>query len=77
MSLDQQGYAFSCDLINRIGNDQIQCGADYYFTTLAWPLPIHNSGEMQVVFREIRQTLEYFSACMDFLFMHEKEYSDA
>ena len=56
---------------------QIQCGADYYFTTLAWPLPIHNSGEMQVVFREIRQTLEYFSACMDFLFMHEKEYSDA
>ena len=42
-----------------------------------WPLPIHNSGEMQVVFREIRQTLEYFSACMDFLFMHEKEYSDA
>lgn len=77
VSLDQQGYAFSCDLINRIGNDQIQCGADYYFTTLAWPLPIHNSGEMQVVFREIRQTLEYFSACMDFLFMHEKEYSDA
>ena len=77
VSLDQQGYAFSCDLINRIGNDQIQCGADYYFTTLAWPLPIHNSGEMQVVFREIRQTLEYFSACMDFLFMHEKEYPDA
>ena len=77
VSLDQQGYAFSCDLINRIGNDQIQCGADYYFTTLAWPLPIHNSGEMQVVFREIQQTLEYFSACMDFLFMHEKEYSDA
>lgn len=75
--LDLKSYDFCCDVINRIGNDVMQCGGDYYFSTLAWPFPVRNTRKMLTVLREIRQTLEYFSACIEFLLAHEKEYPNA
>ena len=75
--LDRKSYDFCCDVINRIGNDLMQCGGDYYFSTLAWPFPVKNRREMRTVLREIRLTLEYFSACVEFLFSYEKEYPNA
>lgn len=74
---DRKSYDFCCDVINRIGNDQMQCGGEYYFSTLAWPFPVNNSRKMLTALREIRPTLEYFSACVDFLLSHEKEYPHA
>ena len=55
----------------------MQYGVDYYWSTLAWPIPVCNSRKLQTFFRELRENLEYFSACMDFLLIHEKEPDDA
>ena len=77
VSLDYESHDFCYEVISRIENELLQCGADYYLSTLAWPIPVCNSRKLQTFFRELREILEYFSACMDFLLIHEKEPDDA
>lgn len=75
--LDQDSYDFSCEVINRIGNEQCQCGGNYCLSTLAWRFSPDDGKRMRKVFQEIRVVLEYFSACLEFLLNHEKEYPHA
>ena len=77
VSLDYESHDFCREVIGRIENELMQYGVDYYWSTLAWPVPVCNFRKLQTFFRELREVLEYFSACMDFLFMHEKECPDA
>ncbi|OQA82051.1 MAG: hypothetical protein BWY31_03460 [Lentisphaerae bacterium ADurb.Bin242] len=74
VALDQKTFDFSCEVINRIGEDQAQCGGSYCFSTLAWHFSEKDSRKMKSVFREIRFILEYFGVCAEFLLSHEKEY---
>ena len=77
VSLDYESRDFWYEVISRIENELMQYGVDYYWSTLAWPIPVCNSRKLQTFFRELREKLEYFSACMDFLLIHEKEPDDA
>lgn len=77
VSLDYESHDFCYEVISRIENELMQYGVDYYWSTLAWPIPVCNSRKLQTFFRELRENLEYFSACMDFLLIHEKEPDDA
>ena len=75
--MDQKCYDFFCDVINRIGDDRMQCGGDYFFSTLAWPFAVTQPKQILSALLEIRFILEYFSACIDFLLAIEKEYKNA
>lgn len=75
--LDRDTYDFSCEVINRIGNEQCQCGGSYCFSTLAWRFQPEDRRMTQKALREIRIVLEYFGACSEFLLSCEKEYQDA
>lgn len=72
--LDQNAYDFCCNVINDIGYMQCEYESNYDLPALLWSFPIKNSRKMLTVFREIRSALEYFGACLDFLYSHEKEY---
>ena len=75
--LDQRGFDFSCDAINRISNDQIQSGGSYTLSSLGWSFLPSGRKQMIQMFREIQTTLEYFGACIEFLLNHEMEYANA
>ena len=71
--MDQDCYDFLCDVVNRIGNDQMQCGGDYFFSTIAWTFAIEQPKQILASLLEMRFVLEYFSVCVDFLLANEKE----
>lgn len=75
--LDQRGFDFSCEAINRISDNQIQSGGNYTLSSLGWSFLPSGRKQMVQMFREIQTTLEYFGACIEFLLNHEMEYANA
>lgn len=73
-SWDRPSHDLFCDVLNRIANEQMPYGYDYYFSGLAWHFPPADSRNTNRVFREIRIVLEYFARCIDFLLDNEMEY---
>lgn len=71
---DWDSYDFLCDVFNHAGNDLAQYGEDYYFSGLRWVLDSTRSPELRKILAEIQCVLRFFSACMEFLLQHQKEY---
>ena len=77
VGLDRESYDFLCDAMDRVGNDVVQCGEDYGIGSLRWHLQMGNIRQILIALLELRQALEYFSACMEFILPHRKEYRHA
>ena len=77
VGLDRKSYDFLCDALDRVGNDIAQCESDYGIGTLKWHLQSENTRQILVTLLELRQALEYFSACMEFLLPYRQEYTHA
>ncbi len=74
---DRESYDFLCEALDRVGNDIAQYECDYGIGSLIWHLQIGNIRKILIALLELRQALEYFSACMEFILPHRKEYRHA